>query len=96
MEFSWTQFFTRLLFGTELDTSVKASFDQYPYSTGEAIVEEMIFIGQTGRVYYDGSSWPARCNYPTIVSPGTRVRVIGRKNITLLIEPIQLCLPAAS
>ncbi|HHP7245811.1 MAG TPA: NfeD family protein [Elainellaceae cyanobacterium] len=96
MEFSWTQFLNRLLFGAESDTFVEASFDQYPYSTGEAVVEDMIFIGQTGRVQYDGSSWPARCNYPTIVYPGTRVRVIGRKNITLLIEPIQLCLPAAS
>lgn len=53
---------------------------------GEAIVDEEIQPYKTGRVKFRGSYWEARCDRKMTFVPGEVVRVIGRDNLTLLIE----------
>jgi membrane protein implicated in regulation of membrane protease activity len=54
---------------------------------GEAIVEAIVRQGTTWRVRYHASWWFAHCDYPVMLFPGDIVQVVGRQNITLLIEP---------
>lgn len=55
---------------------------------GTAIVDEMIKgPDQTGRVYFDSTWWPARCDRPIVLLPGESVRVVGIDKITLVVEP---------
>lgn len=53
----------------------------------EAIVEEVIQQGRKWRVYYDNTSWNARCSQSIVLQPGDTVYVVGMQNITLIIEP---------
>lgn len=54
----------------------------------EAIVDELIAgPNQKGRVRFQGTWWPARCNQEMVLVPGQRVRVVGINRITLLVEP---------
>ena len=44
--------------------------------------------GQLGRVCYEGSSWAARCDDPTVeIGPEQRVIVIGRQGTILIVMP---------
>ncbi|MGL5060771.1 MAG: NfeD family protein [Microcoleus sp.] len=52
----------------------------------KAIVEEEIRPGETGRVRYQSSWWPARSEQEIIFNPGEAVRVIAIDNITLIVE----------
>lgn len=58
----------------------------------KAIVDATIAPGHTGRVRYQGSWWSARCDRDITLSPGEAVQVIGRQNITLLVEPLAIAL----
>ncbi|TAG55458.1 MAG: hypothetical protein EAZ28_22360 [Oscillatoriales cyanobacterium] len=49
----------------------------FVYFNEEAVVDESIYPNQTGRVRFQGSWWPARCD---------RVYVIGVDKITLLVS----------
>ncbi|CBN57385.1 MULTISPECIES: NfeD family protein [Kamptonema] len=53
----------------------------------EAIVDEPIYARRTGRVYFQSSWWPARCDQEITLETGDIVYVIGIDNITLLVTP---------
>jgi membrane protein implicated in regulation of membrane protease activity len=80
-------FVSRLLFGSHHQSSASSSSVRQRYINKEARVEQSIVPGRKGRVYMDGSWWPARCDRSLILLPGTLVRVIGLRGITLLVEP---------
>lgn len=96
MKESWVSFLIRFFFGNENYTSIDFTLLQDSYFNREAFVVETIVPGRRGRVKYGGSFWPARCTQPISLLPKTLVRVKGRENITLLVEPIYHFLPAAS
>ncbi|MCC3597083.1 NfeD family protein [Microcoleus sp. PH2017_26_ELK_O_A] len=50
----------------------------FNYFNEEAVVDESIYPNQTGRVRFQGSWWPARCD--------RTVYVIGVDSITLLVS----------
>jgi membrane protein implicated in regulation of membrane protease activity len=51
-----------------------------------AIVEEEIRPDQCGRVRFQSSWWPAKCNLQITLKPGAVVRVLRLDNITLIVE----------
>lgn len=53
----------------------------------KAVVAKTIQPYKTGRIQFQGSWWFARCDSEITLYPGETVRVIGRQNITLLVEP---------
>lgn len=90
----WLNFLNRFLFGDDLYTANDSTL-QDPYLDQEAFVIETITPGRRGQVSWGGSFWLARCTHPISLMPGTLVRIKGRGNITLLVEPIYHLLPAA-
>lgn len=57
------------------------------YWQGEAIVHQEISPGRTGVVRFRGSWWNARCEQGITLTPGESAKVIGRRNLTLLVTP---------
>ncbi|WP_171974660.1 NfeD family protein [Leptolyngbya sp. 'hensonii'] len=51
-----------------------------------AIVDETIQPGIPGRIRFQSSLWPALCRQNTVLTPGTTVRVVDRRNLTLVVE----------
>ncbi|MEC4984956.1 MAG: NfeD family protein [Oscillatoria sp. PMC 1068.18] len=62
----------------------------YRNCQGKAVVDEEIRPEQKGRVRFRGSWWPALCEQEIIISSGEVVKVVGRCNITLLVEPLTM------
>ncbi|MDX2214572.1 MAG: NfeD family protein [Oculatellaceae cyanobacterium bins.114] len=54
----------------------------------QAMVDQPIQPGAPGRVKFQGSWWPARCEKNLRLMQGEIVRVVGVRNITLLVEPV--------
>ncbi|MDX2231807.1 MAG: NfeD family protein [Leptolyngbyaceae cyanobacterium bins.349] len=55
---------------------------------GPAIVSETIRPQESGRIQFQGSWWSAWCEQDVVLTPGKVVQVIGRRNITLLVQPV--------
>lgn len=52
----------------------------------KAIVEEEIRPGESGRVRFQSSWWPATSDQEITFKPGEAVRVIAIDNVTLIVE----------
>jgi membrane protein implicated in regulation of membrane protease activity len=52
-----------------------------------AIVDEEIRPDRIGRVRFQGTYWPARCDLEIILPCGEIVYVVGQENLTLLVQP---------
>jgi membrane protein implicated in regulation of membrane protease activity len=51
----------------------------------KAIVDEQIRPNECGRVRFQNSWWPAKCDRDLTFEPGDVVRVVGIDNITLIV-----------
>ena len=51
----------------------------------KAIVDEEIRPNESGRVHFQNSWWPAKCDLEMTFEPGDVVRVVGIDNITLIV-----------
>lgn len=92
-ELNLLKLFTSLLFsgGSVISTpSIPAtSIAPLPqFSKHEATVVKAIEPLKTGQIRFQGSWWSARCQQDITLQPGELVNVVGRQNITLLVEPI--------
>jgi len=58
------------------------------YSEDIAVVEREILPSYKGRVKYQGISWLAQCESNVAFQPGDRVLVVDRRNITLIVTPL--------
>lgn len=52
----------------------------------KAIVEEEIRSGESGRVRFQSSWWPAISDQEITLKPGDAVRVVAIDNVTLIVE----------
>ncbi|MGE5660076.1 MAG: NfeD family protein [Actinomycetota bacterium] len=62
----------------------------FPGFNEEAIVDEPIYPYRLGRVYFQNTWWPARCEEVITLESGEIVYVVGMHNITLLVSPTPL------
>lgn len=84
------------IFSTLLTRSPKTQPPSYPWPTsdpvipieGEAVVEQPIAPYGRGRVYYQGSWWPATSMEEVTLLKGQLVKAVERQNITLLVTPV--------
>lgn len=60
----------------------------FDYTDKTAIVDEVIQPHQKGRVRFQGSVWPAECHRELTLNPGDRVQVLGRNQITLVVDSL--------
>lgn len=58
----------------------------FRFAPREAKVAETIFAKRIGRVHFRASDWPAKCLQNVTILPGTKVKVVGIDNITLVVE----------
>lgn len=61
---------------------------RFHYWEGDAIVDEPILPLRTGWVQFKGTLWRARCDRDLKLVPGDRVRIVERRNLTLIVEPV--------
>lgn len=53
-----------------------------------AVVVEEIHPNCVGRVHFQSTDWPARCDLEIILPCGEIVCVVDRENLTLFVEPL--------
>ncbi len=70
--------------------SVSDSFlPRFTTQLNEAVVDKVISQGEKWRVKYQATTWAARCvREDTCLSPDDVVYVVGRQNLTLLIDTV--------
>lgn len=70
---------------------------QTPYTLADSTEARTITAippGRSGRVIYEGNSWPARCNDETAaIAPDQPVIVVGRQGNTLYVMPASALQP---
>lgn len=69
---------------------VKGYFDEDVDAFNTEVEVRESFVNGEGAVFYSGTIWKARCDYSTAteIRKGDTVRIIGRDNITWIIEPL--------
>lgn len=55
----------------------------------EGVVDEVVHQGREWRIQFQASYWTARSHHLITLVPGDLVRIIGRDNITLLVESVR-------
>lgn len=93
MRFYWFQWVFGKLFFSQRNGMDSQGAEIEPRLTPEqseqlAIVDETIVPYFGGRVRFQSSWWPALCAHNITLGPGEVVYVVGRHNITLLVEPM--------
>lgn len=69
--------------------STKQNIDEIQESVGRiCTVSELIPPNAQGRIHLGESTWPARGVHGEIFEEGSQVRIVGRDNITWLVEKI--------
>jgi inner membrane protein len=69
--------------------AVKANINEDENVIGEVVeVVESIFAGEEGRIQHSDSTWPARSHATMDILKGDQVKIIGRDNITWLVEKV--------
>jgi len=77
----------RKLFVRRLETVQTTGYDLEDDITGqEAVVVARITPKKHGRVEFRGSTWNAEAR--ETIAAGRMVKIIGKKNITLIVEPL--------
>ena len=51
--------------------------------------ESTILPGQKGRVFYDGSSWPAYCDGELAIHKGHTVLITAQRSLQLFVSPVE-------
>ncbi len=57
---------------------------------GQGRVEQLISAKRQGRIYFQGTFWPAKLaqSQPACCQPGETVEVVGRQGLALLVVPV--------
>lgn len=100
MAICWSSVFSALFSGDRAIAAASTPFEEgiyspisaaaihHPYLHKQAVVVETIAVGRPGRIYLANTWWKARCLQPVALAVGTPVRVTGREQLTLLVEPL--------
>jgi membrane protein implicated in regulation of membrane protease activity len=84
----FAQMLNRIAFGQTIsEPQPVPGVDRAQNFEQEAIVDEEIQPNCVGRVHFQASWWPARCEQEVTLVRGQIVYVVGTDNITLLVEP---------
>jgi hypothetical protein len=73
----------------QLSQSLSRTSNRFDRNRNEAIVVRAIEPGRSGRVRFAGSWWSAQSEQQSTFLPGEIVEVVGRRNLTLLIQPVK-------
>lgn len=78
----------RWSFSRKVKAKTVKTINQIFVGSDRAVVDEAIHPDCPGRVRFQATWWPAHCERNVMLKPGDEVRVVGIRNITLLVEPM--------